>query len=64
MTSYFYITDVDADSVPHVMIKNSRDHQPLNMLLSSNLQANDAVYNYAETETGIAILFKGSVFLS
>ncbi|MBD2386697.1 hypothetical protein [Cylindrospermum sp. FACHB-282] len=58
MTSYFYITDVDADSGPHVMIKKSRDQKPLSMLLASNLQTDDAVYNHYGKDSEIVITGK------
>ncbi|NEP46483.1 MAG: hypothetical protein F6K35_47730, partial [Okeania sp. SIO2H7] len=35
MTCYFYITDVDVSSGPHVMIANSHLKKPLSMLLTS-----------------------------
>lgn len=58
MTSYFYITDVDADSGPHIMIKNSRDNKPLKMLLRSNLQTDDAVYSYYGKDSEVVITGK------
>jgi hypothetical protein len=59
MTSYFYITDVTADSGPHVMIKNSLHRKPLKMLLASNCQTDDAVYNYYGKDSEIVITGKG-----
>lgn len=58
MTSYFYITDVDADSGPHIMIKNSRDKKPLKMLLASNCQTDDAVYNHYGKDSEVIITGK------
>lgn len=46
MTAYFYITDVDLDSGPHIMIRNSQKRKPLKMLLSSNCQTDEEIYNY------------------
>lgn len=46
MTTYFYITDVDAESGPHVMIRGSHIQKPLRMVLSSGRQSDQAVYNH------------------
>ncbi len=58
MTSYFYITDVNLDSEPHIMIKNSRDQKPLRMLFSSGRQTDDAVYKYYGRDSEIIITGK------
>lgn len=46
MTSYFYITDVDEDSGPHVMIQDSRTGKPLKMLISGGRQSDEVVMNH------------------
>ncbi|WP_017305280.1 hypothetical protein [Spirulina subsalsa] len=46
MTAYFYITDVEADSGPHVMIRDSRRDKPLKMLISGGRQSDEAVLGY------------------
>ncbi|TVP61292.1 MAG: hypothetical protein EA343_14645 [Nodularia sp. (in: Bacteria)] len=58
MTSYFYITDVDIDSGPHIMIKNSHKQKPLHMLLASNCQADDAMLDQYGRENQIVITGK------
>jgi hypothetical protein len=46
MTTYFYITDVDVESGPHVMIKRSHVNKPLWMTLSSGRHSDAAVYGH------------------
>ncbi|MDX2217197.1 MAG: hypothetical protein SFY66_28275 [Oculatellaceae cyanobacterium bins.114] len=46
MTTYFYITDVDAESGAHVMIRGSHVQKPWWMVLSSGRQSDQAVYRY------------------
>ena len=55
MTLYFYITDVDIDSGPHIMIKNSHKQKPLRMLLASNCQSDDAIFNHYGRESQLVI---------
>lgn len=55
MTAYFYITDIDIDSGPHVMIKYSHQQKPLQMLLASNCQPDDAIFNYYGKENQTVI---------
>lgn len=52
---YFYITDVDTSSGPHVMIKTSHDKKPLKMLFSPCQQTDEAVHNYYGKEQEIVI---------
>jgi hypothetical protein len=58
MTIYFYITDVDVDSGPHIMIKNSQKRKPLRMLLASNRQFDEDVYSYYGKESELVITGK------
>ncbi|MCM2410035.1 hypothetical protein ACOWPH_09410 [Anabaena sp. PCC 7938] len=58
MTIYFYITDVDADSGPHIMIKNSQKQKPLRMLLAPNRQSDEEVYGYYGKESELVITGK------
>jgi hypothetical protein len=58
MTAYFYITDVDINSGPHIMIQNSLKHKPLKMLLASNRQSDEDVYNYYGKESELVITGK------
>ncbi len=46
MTTYFYITDVDAESGAHVMIPGSHVQKPWWMVFSSGRQSDKAVYGY------------------
>ena len=52
---YFYITDVDTFSGPHIMIKNSHDIKPVKMLFSPCQQTDNAIYNYYGKEKEIII---------
>ncbi|YAF95016.1 MAG: hypothetical protein AB3A66_20900 [Nodularia sp. CChRGM 3473] len=58
MTVYFYITDVDVDSGPHIMIINSHKRKPLWMLLASNCQSDHTVLNHYGTKNQIVIIGK------
>jgi len=58
MTAYFYITDVDINSAPHIMIKHSHNRKPLHMLLASNCQADDAILNHYGKDQQIVITGK------
>lgn len=58
MTAYFYITDVDINSAPHIMIKQSHKYKPLYMLLASNCQADDAILNHYGRDKQIVITGK------
>ncbi|MEO1637146.1 MAG: hypothetical protein AAFS04_18915 [Cyanobacteria bacterium J06631_9] len=57
MTTYFYITDIDADTGAHVMIERSHNQKPLNTLFTSGADAQLAqqVLDYygADSETVI-----------
>jgi hypothetical protein len=55
MTAYFYITDVDATSGPHVMIQGSRTDKPFKMLISGGRQSDEAVMNYYGKEKEMVI---------
>jgi hypothetical protein len=55
MTAYFYITDVDVTSGPHVMIQNSRTDKPFKMLISGGRQSDEAVMNYYGQEKELVI---------
>lgn len=44
MTAYFYITDVDVESGPHVMIRDSHKTKPLKMLISGGRQTDEAIF--------------------
>lgn len=58
VTCYFYITDVDLDSGPHVMIANSHLKKPLSMLLLSGRHSDEKVYNYYGREDEMIIVGK------
>lgn len=55
MTVYFYITDVDVDSGPHVMIRDSRTDKPFKMLISGGRQSDKAVLDYYGQEKEMVI---------
>lgn len=55
MTAYFYITDVDADSGPHMMIKRSHLQKPLKMLLSSGRQSEQTIFQHYKTKDLLSI---------
>ncbi|HEY2516495.1 MAG TPA: hypothetical protein VGI39_36745 [Polyangiaceae bacterium] len=42
----FYLTDVDADSGPHIMIRGSHDKKPLRWLFDSAIKPDDAIERY------------------
>ncbi|MDJ1181866.1 hypothetical protein [Roseofilum casamattae] len=46
VTCYFYITQVDLDSGPHVMIANSHRHKPLSLLLRSGRFSDETIDRY------------------
>ncbi len=52
---YFYITDIDVSSGPHVMIKGSHDKKPISWMLSPCQQPDSEVYNYYGKEQEIVI---------
>ena len=52
---YFYITDVDTASGPHVMIEGSHDKKPLSWLLAPCQQTDDAVHDHYGRENEIVI---------
>jgi hypothetical protein len=58
MTLYFYITDVDVTSGPHIMIKDTHKQKPLHMLIASNCQTDEAMRNYYGEEQQIVITGK------
>ena len=55
MTAYFYITDVDENSGPHVMIQGSRTGKPFKMLISGGCQSDEAVMRYYGKEKEMVI---------
>ncbi|HLO87681.1 MAG TPA: hypothetical protein VK203_22115 [Nostocaceae cyanobacterium] len=61
VTVYFYITDVDLDSGPHIMFKNSQKHKPLKVLLAGSCpikQTDEEVYSYYGKENELVITGK------
>lgn len=52
---YFYITDIDASSGPHVMIKGSHENKPLSWMLAPCQQPDSEVYQYYGKEKEIVI---------
>ena len=52
---YFYITDIDASSGPHVMIKSSHNKKPLPWLWAPCQQPDSEVYKYYGKEKEIVI---------
>jgi hypothetical protein len=56
MAINFYITDVDQQSGPHVMMLNSHNRKPLSMVLASARQPDQAVLNYYGKENECVIL--------
>jgi hypothetical protein len=55
MTAFFYITDVDAYSGAHVMIKDSHNKKPLYMVFSSARHSDKVVLNHYGKENQIII---------
>jgi hypothetical protein len=58
MTAYFYLTDVDASSGAHVMMRNSHEKKPLRMLLASGRHSDSEVLDYYGKENEIVIAGK------
>ncbi|WP_143288283.1 phytanoyl-CoA dioxygenase family protein [Calothrix rhizosoleniae] len=52
---YFYITDIDASSGPHVMIKGSHEKKPIAWMLAPCQQPDSEVYKYYGQENEIVI---------
>ena len=46
VTASFFITDVDENTGPHIMIEKSHNRKPLQMLLRSNIQKEADVWRY------------------
>ena len=46
VTASFFITDVEENTGPHIMIEKSHNRKPLRMLLSSNIQKEATVWRY------------------
>jgi hypothetical protein len=58
MTISFYLTDVDLNSGPHVMIKHSHHSKPLQMLLGSNIHTDSTIFNHYGSDNQIYITGK------
>lgn len=58
VTAYFYITNVDLESAPHVMIANSHRNKPWSMLLLSGRHSDENVYKYYGYEDEMVIVGK------
>ena len=55
VTASFFITDVDENTGPHIMIKKSHNSKPLQMLLHSNIQKEADVWRYYKRSEQITI---------
>lgn len=58
MTAYFYITDVDEHSRPHVMLKGSHGKKPIHIMLSSNRHPDSTIFKHYSQENEIVITGK------
>lgn len=56
VTAYFYITDVDLESGPHVMICNSHRNKPLCLLLLSGRHSDETIDRHYGRENEMAIV--------
>ena len=55
VTVSFFITDVDENTGPHIMIEKSHNRKPLKMLFRSNIQKEADVWNYYERSEQLTI---------
>ncbi|BAY83218.1 hypothetical protein NIES267_27050 [Calothrix parasitica NIES-267] len=55
VTVSFFITDVDENTGPHIMIKKSHNRKPLKMLLRSNIQKEADVWRYYDRSEQLTI---------
>ena len=55
VTASFFITDVDENTGPHIMIKKSHNRKPLQMLFHSNIQKEADVWRYYERSEQLTI---------
>ena len=56
VTCYFYITDVDRNSGPHVMIPNTHRNKPLSLLLGPGRHSDETIYKHYSRDREIAIV--------
>lgn len=55
VTASFFITDVDENTGPHIMIKKSHNRKPLQMLFRSNIQKEADVWRYYDRSEQLTI---------
>jgi len=55
VTASFFITDVDENTGPHIMIEKSHNRKPLQMLLRSNIQKEADVWRYYDRSQQLTI---------
>ncbi|MGF1673881.1 MAG: hypothetical protein ACFCUV_09375 [Rivularia sp. (in: cyanobacteria)] len=55
VTASFFITDVDENTGPHIMIEKSHNRKPLQMLLRSNIQKETDVWRFYDRSEQLTI---------